>query len=361
MEQTENTPKRPLFFADSMLFLAVLGWAISFPVAKLAMNDWGNHRFFFLAGRFWLAFAIFAMLAIKKGSWQKLMAHAKPGFWVGITLVATYGFQYKALSPGFGTAGKVAFITALNSVLVPIGMWFAFKKRVKAVIWLGLIIATVGAILVEYEGTLTISSAGLLAFIAAVGMAADIILVDYFMNQKKDKQTNKYEKVPFLVMQFLVLATGTTLLSVLTEIPAKGIPAWSNNAVFGMIFMAIVATAGAFFIQTKYQPMTSPERAALVFILEPPLAGLFGYLLLGEAFTSTMVIGAVLIIIGVAFAEILVARHSNQDTQKPPEPQDPQGGAFAEVLPERSLSVSRADAVPVLSTPSQSSQSVSEK
>jgi drug/metabolite transporter (DMT)-like permease len=306
MKRTEIVSKGSSHFADLMLFLAVIGWAVSFPVAKLAMNDWGSYKFLFLAGRFWLAFAIFMALVIKAGAWDRLVAHAKPGFWIGITLLAAFGFQYKALS--LGSSGEVAFITALSAVLVPVGMRLVFKKHVKAGIWLGLIVATAGAVLVKYKGAFSIDHAGWLAFLGAAGLAAYIILVGYFGGQKDDQGRDKYGKVPLLTMQFLVLATAATLLSILTEIPANGIPAWSNNAVFGLVFMSVVATAGAFFIQTKYQPMTSPERTALVFTLESPLAGLFGYLMLAEAFTLTMMFGAVLIVVGVAVAEVLAAR-----------------------------------------------------
>lgn len=343
------------FFADAMLFIAVLGWGISFPIAKIAMNDWGSYKFFFLAGRFWLAFAIFAILAISRQcSWQKLAAHAKPGFWVGITLVATLGLQYTALR--LITSGQVAFLTALSSVLVPIGLGLIFKKRVSGGTWFGLVVATAGAVLVTVTGTKTgdqifsVNRAAWLAFLAAVGLAAYIILIGHFMGQKVDKDTYKYEKVPFLTMQFLVIAAATTLLSMFTEVRTNGLPAWSYNAVFGMVFMSIVATAGAFFIQTKYQAMTSPERAALVFTLESPFAGLFGYLVLGEAFTSTMVLGAALIFLGVATSEILAARNNTSASDKPHEPPSPAGSGLAEVLPER-LPV-LAKAAPILATPS---------
>lgn len=306
MKRTEIVSKGSPLFPHLMLSLAVIGWAVSFPIAKLAMNDWSSYKFLFLASRFWLAFAIFVALVIKTGVWDKLVAHAKPGFWIGIILLAAFGFQYKAFS--LGSSGEVAFITALSAVLVPLGMRIVFKKHVRAGIWFGLIVATIGAILVKHKGAFSIDHAGWLAFLGAAGLAAYIILVGYFGGQKNDDGTDKYERVPLLTMQFLTIASAATLLSILTEIPANGLPTWSTNAVFGMIFMSVVATAGAFFIQTKYQPMTSPERAALVFTLESPLAGLFGYLILAEAFTPTMMFGAALIVVGVAVAEVLAAR-----------------------------------------------------
>lgn len=347
--KSNRTVKPSPFFADSMLFLAVLGWAISFPIAKMAMSDWGSYKFLFLGGRFWLAFAIFAF-ASRKYSWQKLAAHAKPGFWVGGTLVVALGLQYAALRSI--SSGEVAFLTALSSVLVPIGLWVAFKKKVSGGTWFGLVVATIGAVLVTVTGggAFFINQAAGLAFLAAVGLATYIILIDHFMKQKLDKDTDKYEKVPFLAVQFLIIATITTLLGVLTEIRPQGLPAWSYYAFFGMVFMSIIATAGAFFVQAKYQPLTNPARAALVFTLESPFAGLFGYLVLGEAFTSTMVIGAALIFIGVATSEVLAARKAARNALETHEAKDPSGITLAEVRPDR-VSASAANTRPILATP----------
>lgn len=359
MKANKATVTTSPFFADSMLFVAVLGWAISFPIAKMAMGDWGHYKYFFLAGRFWLAFAIFGILAIRrKVSWQRLAAHAKPGFWVGIALVVAFSLQYTALR--LIPSGEVAFLTALSSVMVPIGLWVAKGERVSGGTWFGLLLATVGAVFVTVTGsrTFVVDPAVWLAFLAAVAVAAYIILVGHFMNQTTDKGTKKYEKVPLLTMQFLVIAIATSLLSMITEVRTIGLPAWSNNAVFGMVFMSIIATAGAFFIQTKYQPLTTPARTALVFTLESPFAGLFGYLVLGEPFTLKMVIGAVLIFLGVATSEVLAALKAARDSVKPREPEGPGGSAFAEVLPER-LPASIAKASPILTTTAQTCDALS--
>lgn len=301
----KNRTVSPLI-ADLMLLLAVLSWGVSFPVAKLAMNDWGDYKFLFLAGRFWLAFAIFLPFAIRGYSWKDLVVHLKPGFWVGITLAGAFGFQYGALK--MGSSGEVAFITTLSSVFVPVGMWLVFRKHVEKGTLLGLLLATAGAVLIEVQGKFSIDGAGMLALLAAVGMAADLILVDYFMGQKRANQTNKYANVPFLTIQFLVLAIATTLVSLFTEVGQRGLPAWSSHALFAMVFMSVVATAAAFLIQTKYQPKTRPDRAALIFTLESPLAALFSYLLLHEVFSLRMATGATMIVLGVACAEFLAAR-----------------------------------------------------
>jgi len=68
MESNSADQKRSSLVPDSMLVLAVLAWAVSYPIAKQAMDEWGHgaYRFSFLAGRFWLALAIFAPLAVRQ-------------------------------------------------------------------------------------------------------------------------------------------------------------------------------------------------------------------------------------------------------------------------------------------------------
>lgn len=288
---------RTSLFAEFMLLLCVLAWAAAYPIGKVALGDWGGNKFLFLAVRFWLALAVFAPFAMKRFGWRRLLAHSKPGLWGGITVAATLGCLYEAL--GLGSSAEVALITALSSVLVPVGMWLAFRQRVNAITWIGLVIATAGVILVGVKSSFSIDSAAVLASFAAAGMAANIILIDYFMTQKDSSGTQKYNKVPFITMQFLFLAMITTLLSVSTENISRNMQALSANGIVRMLFLSVIATAGAFFFQTKYQPMTKPDRAALLYTLDSPIAGLFGYLILGDAFTPRMLLGAVMIVAAV--------------------------------------------------------------
>jgi len=54
--------------------------------------------------------------------------------------------------------------------------------------------------------------------------------------------------------------------------------AWEAIAVTG-----VLATALAFYLQNRFQPLAGSTQTAIIFSTEPVFAGLFGYLL-GERF-----------------------------------------------------------------------------
>lgn len=313
MTQQEDRLNDSVRFSDLMMFLAVLCWGISFPVAKIAMTEWQGFKFFFLAGRFWLAFVILIVFVAKFGNWRLLAAHLKPALWTGGILAVAFGFQYAAFS---SSAGKVAFLTALASVFVPIVMWVAERKRIDIDMWIGLIVATGGASLVLYQGRLAMDWAALWALIGAMGLAAYIVVLSHYKRQQINGE-KRYQAVPYATMTFLVVATITTILSLVSEVATVGLPPWSGRAVGGLIFMAVVATAGAFLLQTKFQNPAKPERAALIFTFESPLAGLFASILLGETFSAQMVVGAMLIFGAVVYVEFVASVRRSTKTEAP--------------------------------------------
>jgi drug/metabolite transporter (DMT)-like permease len=158
------------------------------------------------------------------------------------------------------------------------------------------------------KGSPQIDRAAIPALLATVGTAGYLILLDYFMNLELDDKVKRYMKTPFLVMQFLVIAVATTVLCLFFEFRSKGLPHWSCKGVGSIIFMSVVATVGAFFIQTRFQPMMRPDRAALVFTLESPIAGLFAYMFLGERYSPGMLIGATMIVLAVGYGEVFASR-----------------------------------------------------
>jgi drug/metabolite transporter (DMT)-like permease len=298
---------RHAMVAGWMLTISVLCWAISFPIAKQALNEWKDFKFFFLAGRFWLAFLLFAPFALYRYGLATMIRHIKPGLLIGASLVLTYAFQYEALrSPG--TSGEVAFISAFSSVLVPVIMWTVYRSGIRLATLAGLVIATVGVTLMTVrDGLLGLSPAAVLSVVGAIGIALNTILVGSF-RRKSSTGAPQYETVPLLVTQFMTVALGTSLAAFIFEQPLYGFPTWSRSGMFGMIFMAVIATGLAFYLQTKFQRDISPDRASLIFTIEPAAAALFSYALLGEVFTARMAVGAVLILIGVGAAEFYAAR-----------------------------------------------------
>ena len=68
---------------------------------------------------------------------------------------------------------------------------------------------------------------------------------------------------------------------------------------------SVLATAGAFLVQTWAQGYLPATSAALIFTLEPVFALIFSMMVLGERLSGRSSIGAMLILGGIAATELL--------------------------------------------------------
>ncbi len=67
----------------------------------------------------------------------------------------------------------------------------------------------------------------------------------------------------------------------------------------------LVASAAAFFVQTKVQQHIPAARTAIILTMEPVFAAFFGYWLAGDRLSALQLAGAALILSALFVGEIL--------------------------------------------------------
>lgn len=268
-------------------------WGWTFVLVKEGASELGPLTF--LALRF--ALALTALLFL---FWPRLRREGAmngkellQGLLIGLALFGGYLFQTWGLL--YTTATKSGFITGLSVVLVPFLAALAFKERVAQRSWLGAGLSALGLGLILFgRGGVTggLNLGDLLTFLCALSFALQIILIGRLVT---------LENYPtLLVIQiglvFLLSLAGALFL----ERPTLAISAHGWEAI---LITGFLATALAFFIQNRFQPLSTPTQAAIIFSAEPVFAGLFGYLLLEERLGGLQLLGAGAILAGIIVSQ----------------------------------------------------------
>jgi drug/metabolite transporter (DMT)-like permease len=157
---------------------------------------------------------------------------------------------------------------------------------------LGALLAAVGLALLSLQ-RLEVRQGDALVLGCAVAFAAHILLLGRF--------APRFPSYPLAVVQL-----GTAGLLALAWAGVAGdlvVPA-SGEVWVALVITSVVASAGAFLIQTRAQQEVSPTRTAVILTMEPVFAGLFGFLLAGERLSGRGWVGAGLILAGMLVAEL---------------------------------------------------------
>jgi drug/metabolite transporter (DMT)-like permease len=78
-----------------------------------------------------------------------------------------------------------------------------------------------------------------------------------------------------------------------------------REVLFAIALTGIVASAGAFYVQTTVQQRIPAARAAIILTMEPVFAAFFGYWLAGDRLSPVQLGGAALILSALFIGEVL--------------------------------------------------------
>ena len=281
--------------ADLALLAVTFVWGSTFTIVKqsLALIS----PILFVAMRFWVAAAL--TLSFMPGQIQKI---SKQSLWRGLGLAAVLsgGFIFQTLGLRSTSPPNSAFITSLSVVLVPLLGFLLFRQKPAPQVILGVALATLGLFLLLVDiSALRIQAGDLLTFVCAILFGLQILLLSRFLT--------KLEYAQLLLLQVLGSAVFCTLLVPVVERPFIF---WNLDLALYLFITGVLATAGAFYVQARAQRLTTPNRAALIFSLEPFFAALFAYWILDHMLSPKEWVGGILVLSGILVSELQFSRRS---------------------------------------------------
>jgi drug/metabolite transporter (DMT)-like permease len=295
-------PRRfsPSTLAHLLLLGVVAVWGVTFVLVKDALNDASPLLFNLLR----MTLASIALVIINHRHLRNITRPSLvSGLTVGIFLAAGYQFQTAGLART--TAAKSAFITGLVVVFVPLFTIVPILRPANAHVprWttaIGALLAFSGLLfLTTPTGTTwqnlfsSIGLGDLLTLICAIAFAGHLLSLAHTSN-----------KVP--TAQLATLQIGTAAVIMAITLPLGGRPhlTITLRLLIALGITSLVATAAAFTIQSWAQQHLPPTHTALLLTLEPVFAALTSVLFLHEHLGQRALIGAALILTGIAVTEL---------------------------------------------------------
>jgi drug/metabolite transporter (DMT)-like permease len=288
---TEQT--RRLLLTAALVGVAAV-WGSTFVMVQDAVAHYPV--FSFLGWRFAVATVSFAV--IFPGTFRRMdRGTVVTGLIAGVLLTGGYVFQTFGLAPGMTSPGRAAFITGMFVVITPFMQATLLRRAPRWTAWVGIACAVTGLWLLSGVGLGGTWSLGdTLVLLCAVVYSGHIIALGSL--------GRGHDTLPLAFVQLATVTVICAVLGVTTE--HAQVPATAGLWV-ALIVTGVLASAIAFAVQTHAQKHLSPTRTALILICEPAFGGLYAWLFAHEALGTTAIVGAVLILVGMAASDVLGA------------------------------------------------------
>jgi drug/metabolite transporter (DMT)-like permease len=294
--------------ADGALMLTTLIWGSTFFMAKDILSVWPPMAYMFV--RFTAAAILIAAM------FPRLLARAGREEWrAGATLgvLMSFGFGLQAVGQVYTTASKSAFVTGLTTPLVPFVAYLILRARPGVENLIGVVFASLGGLLIlapqGADGAVNFGDSLTLA--ATALFATHITLLSVYARRYDVRQLTVLQIASTACLFTLVWAGLQAWKLSAGELPQafarEAAPlVWSGRVVWQLVYLATVATIGAFLCWTWGQARTSATHAAIIFSLEPVFATLFAVAFIGasEWMGKRGFIGAGLVFAGIIISEM---------------------------------------------------------
>ncbi|MBQ4441047.1 MAG: DMT family transporter [Bacteroidales bacterium] len=289
----DKTLKGYIAISFSMLF-----WGFSFVWSKQLLNA-GFPVFTIVFFRLFLASVIFVTLfkiqgkleKVRKGDWKKFLWLA---FFEPFLYFIGEDFGLQQVSPSFASV-----IIALIPIVVSVTMYFAENEPLSWRLLLGAVISIFGIAVMTFgpDSNIIFNVKGLLwlllALLAACGYS--VLLA---------RLVKEYSPITITTYQNLLAIPFYLPFVCIFDLRQWGEIIWSANAIFCLVCLAVLCSAGAYMLYSYAAKQISITKLT-VFTNAIPIVTICGAAMLGqEALTSRKILGIFIVIAGVVLSQL---------------------------------------------------------
>jgi len=278
--------------------LCTLIWGTTFIAQDTGMDEIGP--FTFNAVRFFVGFLAIAPLALifEREKVKKSLKIDRKKFinlviLIGISLFLGSSLQQVALL--YTDVANAAFFTIFYVPMVPIIVFFIYKKTIHWSIWPSVFLCVMGGYLLTNFYNATVRMGDTLVVIGALFWSTHIIFTG--------KVVENYN-LPLTIgaIQTLIVASLSLIIGLVFE---EFILLNILKEKFSILYAGILSGGFAFVLQIYAQKNITPAPAAIIFSLEGVFATIAAWFLLSQILDINNLFGCLFILLGVLFSQLL--------------------------------------------------------
>ena len=273
-------------------------WGTTFIAQDTGMKVIGPYVFngvrFFVG---FLALVPFYLLLEKKNTHKVVSKNRTKFFYlsilIGFFLFLGTVFQQVALL--YTDIANAAFFTIFYVPMVPIIVFFLFKKNIHWSVWPSVILCVIGGYLLTNFYDATVRLGDTLVIIGAIFWSLHIIFIGKIIEEFN---------APILIglIQTLIVSACSIILALIFEdFILKNI----LDQKIQILYAGILSGGIAFVLQIYAQKNISPAPAAIIFSLEGVFATIAAWILLSQILNLNNILGCVFILSGVLISQLL--------------------------------------------------------
>ena len=273
-------------------------WGTTFIAQDTGMDEIGP--FTFNAVRFFVGFLAIVPIAFvfERERFKKSLKINRKTFLnlvilIGISLFLGSALQQVALL--YTDVANAAFFTIFYVPMVPIIVFFMYKKKIHWSIWPSVFLCVMGGYLLTNFYNATVRMGDALVVIGAFFWSTHIIFTGKIIENYNLPLT--IGAIQTLIVASLSLVIGLVfeefiLLNILKE-------------KFSILYAGILSGGVAFVLQIYAQKNITPAPAAIIFSLEGVFATIAAWFLLNQLLDINNLFGCLFILLGVLFSQLI--------------------------------------------------------
>ena len=273
-------------------------WGTTFIAQETGMELIGPYVFngvrFFVG---FLALIPFYLLIEKKKTAKEISKNKSKFFLlsilIGIFLFLGSVFQQVALL--YTDVANAAFFTIFYVPMVPIIVFFLFKKKIHWSVWPSVVLCVIGGYLLTNFQDATIRLGDTLVVVGAIFWSLHIIFVGKIIEEFD---------APILIglIQTIVVSFCSIVLALIFE---EFVLINIFNQKLQILYAGVLSGGIAFVLQIYAQKNISPAPSAIIFSLEGVFATIAAWIILSQILNINNILGCIFILIGVLISQLV--------------------------------------------------------